>query len=42
MDAFVVLDREEYIAFTKHTPPVKEEYIPKDKYKMTSQDFGIV
>jgi hypothetical protein len=42
MDAFVVLDREEYIEFTKHTPPVREEYIPEEKYEMTEKDFSIV
>jgi len=39
MDAFVVLDREQYIKFVNHTPPVKEEYTPKEDYKPTSKDW---
>jgi hypothetical protein len=42
MDAFVVLDREEYIAFTKHTPSEKQEYIPDEKYELTEKDKSTV
>ncbi len=42
MDAFVVVDREQYIKLTKHTPPVKEKYIPQEKYEMTSKDWQMV
>ncbi|HOQ79161.1 MAG TPA: phosphodiester glycosidase family protein [Candidatus Absconditabacterales bacterium] len=42
MDAFVVIDRDQYINLTKHTPPQKEKYIPQADYEMTSKDYGIV
>lgn len=42
MDAFVVLDREQYIEFTKHIPPVKQKYVPKDKYELTKKDWDTV
>jgi len=42
MDAFVVVDREQYIKLTKHTPPVKEKYITQEKYTMTSKDWQMV
>jgi len=37
MDAFVVLDREQYIQLTKHTPPTTQPYNPP-KYQLTDQD----
>ena len=42
MDSFVVLDREQYIKLTNHTPPIKQEYIPEDKYELTKKDWDIV
>ncbi len=42
MDAFVVVDREQYMKLTKHTPPVKEKYIPKEQYEMTAKDWSMV
>lgn len=42
MDAFVVVDRDQYINLTRHTPPQKEKYIPQADYEMTSKDYWIV
>jgi len=42
MDAFVVLDREQYIKFTGYTPPEKEEYIPDEKHELTDKDWSMV
>ena len=42
MDAFVVLDREQYIKFTGHTPPEKDKYIPDESYKLTDKDWNMV
>jgi hypothetical protein len=39
MDAFVVVNRDQYINLTKHTPPQKEKYIPQTDYEMTSKDY---
>ncbi len=42
MDAFVVLDREQYIEFTNYTPAIKEEYIPDEDYELTEKDWSTV
>jgi len=42
MDAFVILDREQYIKFTGHTPPEKEKYIPDESYTLTDKDWNMV
>lgn len=42
MDAFVVLDREQYIELTNYQPEQKEEYINKNKYNLTDNDLNIV
>ncbi|HKL44231.1 MAG TPA: phosphodiester glycosidase family protein [Candidatus Absconditabacterales bacterium] len=42
MDAFVVLDREEYIELTKYNPPEKEEYEVEEKYELTEKDWSAV
>jgi len=42
MDAFVVLDREEYIELTKYNPPEKEEYEVEEKYELTEKDWSVV
>lgn len=38
MDAFVVLNRDEYIKLTGQTPAQKTPYIPKDTYTMTPEE----
>jgi len=42
MDAFVVLDREQYIDLVNYTPSDKEDYIPKENYDLTSKDWSMV
>lgn len=42
MDAFVVIDKEQYISLTKHTPTHKKDYIPEETYNLTSKDLNIV
>ncbi|MCK9466853.1 MAG: phosphodiester glycosidase family protein [Candidatus Absconditabacterales bacterium] len=42
MDAFVVVDKEQYIKLTNHIPTQKEKYVPKEIYELTSKDLGIV
>ena len=38
MDAFVVLDREQYIKLTGITPPDKIAYFPENQYQLTEED----
>jgi len=42
MDAFVVLNREEYIKLTKTTPALQTPYISKDTYVMSDQENATV
>lgn len=42
MDAFVVVDREQYMKLTNHIPPQKEKYIPDNTYEMTTKDWTAV
>ncbi len=42
MDAFVVLDRDEYIDLVNHTPPNKTEYQPEENYELTDSDLVVV
>lgn len=42
MDAFVVLNREEYIKLTWITPPEKTKYKPEFQYQLSSEDWKFV
>ena len=42
MDAFVVLNREQYIELTDYVPVVKEKYIPEEQYELTEKNWGMV
>ena len=42
MDAFVVLNREEYIGLTDTTPAVQTPYIPSDTYVMSDAENATV
>ena len=42
MDAFVVLNREQYIKLTNYTPAIKEKYVPVEKYELTEKNWNMV